>query len=57
MLLNKKKFNSGINIIKEEEKIWKKELDKEKIFDDTVANAMANEKVEMTINKNKAMSK
>ena len=35
----------------------KEKLDKEKIFDDTVAKAMANENIEMTINKNKAMSK
>tara|TARA_R110000824_G_scaffold365604_1_gene554125 strand:- start:398 stop:904 length:507 start_codon:yes stop_codon:yes gene_type:complete len=35
----------------------KEKLDKEKVFDDTVANAIANENVEMTINKNKAMTK
>ena len=33
----------------------KEKLDKEKVFDKTVANAMANENVEMTINKNKSM--
>ena len=35
----------------------KEKLDKEKVFDKTVANAMANENVNMTINKNKAMTK
>jgi len=33
----------------------KEKLDKEKVFDDTVANAMANENVTMAINKNKAI--
>ena len=35
----------------------KQKLDKEKIFDKSVANAMANANVEMTVNKNKAMTK
>ena len=35
----------------------KEKLDKEIVFDDTVAKAMANENVNMTINKNKAMTK
>ena len=45
------------NYIKEyqkEEKIWKKEMQEEKVFDKSVANAMANENVEMQINKNKS---
>tara|TARA_B100000700_G_C14829012_1_gene753603 strand:+ start:410 stop:916 length:507 start_codon:yes stop_codon:yes gene_type:complete len=44
--------NDWVNWLNEKEK-----LDKEKVFDDTVAKAIANENVEMTINKNKAMSK
>ena len=40
---------------------WMDEKEKfektEKIFDESVANAIANENVNMTINKNKAMSK
>jgi hypothetical protein len=42
---------------KKDEKIWKKEIDEEKVFDKSVANALANGNVEMTINKNKTMTK
>ena len=43
------------NYIKEyqkEEKIWKKEMQEEKVFDKSVANAMANDNVSMEIKKN-----
>ncbi len=42
-----------ISFLEEREKFEKTE----KIFDKSVANAIANENVEMTINKNKAMTK
>ena len=54
-----KDFQNMVSIEKEM-KQWvdyKEKLDKEKVFDKSVANAMANENVEMTINKNKAITK
>ena len=46
------KIESYIEGFKKEQKIWKKEIDEEKIFDKSVANAMANDNVEMSIKKN-----
>ena len=40
-----------------ENKIFEKERDEEKVFDDSVANALANSEVELSINKNKTMTK
>jgi len=40
-----------------ENEIFIKERDEEKVFDKSVANALANGNVEMTINKNKTMTK
>ena len=40
-----------------ENKIFEKERDEEKMFDDSVANAMANSNLEMSIDKNKNMTK
>ena len=34
--------------LKEEEKIWKEEIDKEKVFDKSVANALANSEIDTT---------
>ena len=50
----------GDNYIKgwlKEKEIYEKEAKEEKVFDKAVANALANENVEMTINKNKTMTK
>ena len=46
------KIENYIEGFKKEQKIWKKEMDEEKIFDKSVANAMANDNVEMSIKKN-----
>jgi hypothetical protein len=46
-----------IKAFREEEKIYEKERDEEKVFDNSVANALANANIEMSINKNKTMSK
>tara|TARA_B100000287_G_scaffold33986_1_gene31443 strand:+ start:712 stop:1329 length:618 start_codon:yes stop_codon:yes gene_type:complete len=52
-----KRLEEYIKAFKKEEKLWKKEMQEEKVFDRQVANALANENVEMTVNKNKTMTK
>ena len=43
-----KAIDTKINSVKEEEKIWKEEIDKEKVFDKSVANALANSEIDTT---------
>ena len=47
-----KKLESYLEGYNKERAIWQKELDEEKLFDKSVANAMANENIEMSIKKN-----
>ena len=51
------KLENYLEGFEKEKEIMEKEMDEEKVFDKSVANAIANSNVEMTINKNKAMNK
>ena len=45
---NYERFEKYIDGWKKDEKIWKKELDEEKVFDKSVANALANSEIDTT---------